>query len=121
MPTSDLPVTRSETVQQLGPTGYPIVKPVVGLSEFWDAAIGDQLRTASTRLDLGPNGPKVLGKLLAATIVLVLALVAALVIGRGASPLFILIFLSPLIIVFVRSLLTVRSDLRSGWRDGPAS
>ncbi len=89
------------------------------MNDFWDALIGDHVRAVSNRLDLGPNGPKVIGQLLAMLAMVVFVLFALAFIGGGPSWWFVLLFLSPLGLAMARTLRSARADLTSGSREGP--
>jgi len=105
--------------EPLGPTGFPITKQVGGLNEFWDAAIGDQLRKISSRLDMGPNGANVLANLLVSLLLVIVALTVLTVLGPGIPWWFIAMALCAPFMLLGRSVISVRSDLKQGWRDGP--
>lgn len=79
-----------------------------GLGEFWDAAIGDQLRTASERMGLGPRGAGVLGTFVAISAMSVPFMIVLLIIGVGVALWFALVFFAVLGIAFWLSIRDLR-------------
>ena len=79
------------------------------------------LRRMSDRMDLGPNGPKVIVQLAFVLLMIVVMLLMAPRFwdarGPGVWFLFPVLFVGQFVVMIVRSLRSARSDLADGWRD----
>lgn len=115
-PSMDAGSTDFEPIHSLRST--PITHEPRPMNEFWDAAIGDQLRMASNRLDLGPHGARLVANLLVWLLISLFVLAALVLLGPGVPWWFSVLALATPITLFARSALSIRSDASRGWRDG---